>query len=131
MMKKTLAVAALGLGLAAAPMMAQARDDRAVGALAGGVIGALIGSSVHGGDGAAVGGIFGALAGAALANDRHDHRRYRHEGRRYGYGGGHPGYADRGYRRHDPLPRSYTRAYNTYPRYAYHDGYRAAPGYRY
>lgn len=130
MWKKTLAVAALGLGVAAAPVMAEARDDRAVGALAGGVIGALIGSSVHGGEGAAVGGIFGALAGAAIADDRHDYRGHRYRDRRHGYAG-HSGYYDRGYRSYDRHPRSYTRAYNSYPRHAYRDGYRGGYGYRY
>jgi hypothetical protein len=126
MWKKTLMVATLAGGLAAAPMLAQAgHDDRAAGAVAGGLLGALIGSSVNGHNGAAVGGILGAFAGAAIADDRHDDRG--HGGyNRYGAYSGYSGYEGRHYgERHW---NGYTRAYNNTPSYAFRDGYRN--GYR-
>ena len=137
MWKKTLVAVAAAGGIAAAPMAAQAGDDRAAGALAGGLIGALIGSSVSGGDGAAVGGIFGAIAGAAIADDRHDYRGYHHDHRRY---------SNRGHSSHDynyrndhraptrdyyrgTYPQGYTRAYNR--GYTAYNGYTPQYGYAY
>lgn len=72
-MKKSLIVttlAAAGIGLAAIPAEARSHhnDDLAAGAIIGGTLGALIGSSVHGGDGALVGGVLGAVVGAGAAS---------------------------------------------------------------
>jgi hypothetical protein len=111
MLKKTLIIATLGSGLAIAAIPAQARhhnDDRAAGAIVGATIGALIGSSVHGGDGAIVGGVLGAVAGAGVAGSHHY------------YGGGYyTGYAPSYY----VAPRYYAA-----PRY--YGGYRPARLYR-
>ena len=86
MLKKTLIVTtvAAGLGLAALPAAAGHRHghDTAAGAIIGGTLGALIGSSVNGHDGAVVGGILGAVTGAAAASSR-GHYSYGYE---YGYG---------------------------------------------
>ena len=70
MLKKSLIVttlAAAGIGLAALPAEARHHDDVAAGAIIGGTLGALIGSSVNGGDGALVGGVLGAVVGAGAA----------------------------------------------------------------
>lgn len=98
MFKKALILttAATGLALAALPAAASHRDDdRAAGAVIGGVLGAAIGSN-YGGDGAVVGGLLGAVTGAAIADGRgyyyggpryYGHAYYpRHYGYGYGYG---------------------------------------------
>ena len=114
MIKKSLIVttlAAAGIGLAALP--AQARhhnDDRAAGAIIGGTIGALIGSSVHGGDGALLGGLLGAVVGAGSVGS-------------HGYYGGRY-YAPRYYGAH----RYYEGPVRYAPRYTYGDGYYRAGG---
>jgi hypothetical protein len=103
MIKKSLIVttlAAAGIGLAALPAEARHHDDRAAGAIIGGTIGALIGSSVNGGDGALVGGLLGAVVGAGAAGS-------------HGYYSG--GY----YRPH------YYGGVRYAPRYGYGNGYRA------
>jgi hypothetical protein len=109
MLKKTLIIATLGTAIAAAAIPAEARsrhDDRAAGAIVGATLGALIGSSVHGGDGAIVGGVLGAVAGAGVAGSHY-------------YGGGYyTGYAPSYY----VAPRYYA------PRYR--SGYRPARIYR-
>jgi hypothetical protein len=108
MIKKSLIVttlAAAGIGLAALPAEARRNDDRAAGAIIGGTIGALIGSSVHGGDGALVGGLLGAAVGAGSVGS-------------YGYYGG--GYYE---------PRYYGGARYA-PRYGYGNGYYRAGGRR-
>jgi hypothetical protein len=101
MLKKSLIVttlAAAGIGLAALPAEARHHDDRAAGAIIGGTLGALIGSSVSGGDGALVGGVLGAVVGAGAAGS-------------HGYYGGY--YAPRYY----GAPAYYA------PRYGYSNGY--------
>lgn len=83
-MKKTLIATTLAaaLGTAAFPAAARDRgDDRAAGALIGGIAGAAIGSQVDRGGGAIVGGILGALAGASIADSRHDYRDYNYRSR--------------------------------------------------
>jgi hypothetical protein len=108
MLKKTLIIATLGTGLAVAAIPAQARphDNRAAGAILGATIGALIGSSVHGGDGAIVGGMLGAVAGAGVAGSHYRGGYYTGYAPRYyapsrGYYRGDRGYyrGDRGYYR--------------------------------
>ena len=120
MFKKSLIVttlAAAGIGLAALPAEARHNDDVAAGAIIGGTLGALIGSSVHGGDGALVGGVLGAVVGAGAAGS-HGYYGSHYEPRYYGgvayaprYGYGHRYYragardADR-----DGVPNRYDRA---------------------
>ncbi len=125
MFEKTLMIATVAGAIAVVPMAAEARSDRANGALVGAGIGALIGSSVNGRDGAVVGGLLGALAGAGFASDRYDHRDYRsYRGSRYdgnGYRGRtyytpHSAYVPR-------YSNGYTRAYND-GRYGHRDGRR-------
>lgn len=124
MIKKSLIVttlAAAGIGLAALP--AQARhhnDDRAAGAIIGGTIGALIGNSVHGGDGALVGGLLGAAVGAGSVGS---HGYYSG-----GYNSG--GYYSGGYYapRYYGAPRYYEGPVRYAPRYTYGDGYYRAGG---
>jgi hypothetical protein len=108
MLKKTLIIATLGTVVAVAAIPAEARgrhDDRAAGAIVGATLGALIGSSVNGGDGAIVGGLLGAVAGAGVAGSHY-------------YGGYYTGYGPRYY----SAPRYYA------PRYS--GGYRSARIYR-
>jgi hypothetical protein len=123
MWKKTLVAVTVAGGLVAAPMVAQAGDNRAAGAVAGGLVGALIGSSVNGGNGAVVGGLLGALAGGAIADSGHDHRYYNggHYGQHNGYYGHRDGRYANSYRSHgdgsyrpygERYPNGYTRAYN-------------------
>jgi hypothetical protein len=121
MLKKSLIVttlAAAGIGLAALPAEARRNDDRAAGAIIGGTIGALIGSSVNGGDGAILGGVLGAVVGAGAAGSHgyYSHGYYgpRYYGGvryapRYGYGHGYYRAGGRDYDR-DGVPNRYDRA---------------------
>lgn len=117
MLKKTVYVTTLALAVGATALPAAAghrSDDRAAGAIIGGIAGAAIGNQVDRGEGAVVGGIIGALAGASIADS--GHRSYRHDGYRYGYGGGY---------RHDHrryAPSGYRGAYNGYGHRYYERG---------
>lgn len=107
MLKKTVFATTLALAVGATALPAAAghrSDDRAAGAIIGGIAGAAIGNQVNHGEGAVVGGILGALAGASIADSRHRH--YRDDRHRYGYAGGY---------RHDNrryAPPVYRGAYN-------------------
>ena len=121
MLKKSLIVttlAAAGIGLAALPAEARHNDDLAAGAIIGGTLGALIGSSVHGGDGALVGGVLGAVVGAGAAGSHGYYGGSYYEPRYYGGAGYAPryGYGNRYYRAgardadRDGVPNRYDRA---------------------
>ena len=122
MIKKSLIVttlAAAGIGLAALPAEARHHDDRAAGAIIGGTIGALIGSSVHGGDGALVGGVLGAVVGAGAAGGHGYYGGGYYEPRyyggvryapRYGYGNGYYRAGSRRDADRDGVPNRYDRA---------------------